>query len=82
MNFQGYIEEVRKKPEQERHKLVLIIAGGITLVILLMWLVNLKMTVFNGNSEETVAADKTESPFTLIKENFSNLIDSIKQSWQ
>ena len=72
MNLAEYIKNIRSKSERERHNFVVLVSAGITIIIFLMWLVNLKMTVLSGSNSDKAAS--TPSPFSIIQENVTKAV--------
>ncbi|MBX4209297.1 hypothetical protein KW799_01175 [Candidatus Parcubacteria bacterium] len=70
-----YLENLRKKPEPERRKAVLVMSIGITIVIALVWGAFLGMRMNAGDF--AIKSDPTKKGVPTIKETFSNIVDQI-----
>lgn len=76
MSFLDSVEKIRAKPEEEKRKIALMWALGITLFIFIVWLV---ATVHNVSSLSGApeAQSNTPSPFAQIGDSFSKVFDSM-----
>lgn len=70
----SYIQKIRAKPVKERQKLVYIIAGSVTLFIVLFWITLLKFDSFHSDKE--VAQKSEQGPFSVLMQNFSHIWSS------
>ena len=74
-----YLEKLRKKPEGERRKTVLLISLGITLTIALVWVISVSFRIggtdfsFKNKDSDKVSDDKIPS----LSETFSNFMDQV-----
>lgn len=74
-----YIDELRRKPEPARHRILLLASGGITLIIFLFWLVNFKFIGLDlGQITRRVEAVKEPTTATDLGAGFGRL----KNGWQ
>lgn len=73
-----YLEKLRRKPEAERRKTVLLISLGVTLIIALVWAVTLSFRLKGADfSIEDQNKSKTSNETPSLKETFSGFMDQV-----
>ncbi len=70
-----YLEQLRKKPEGQRRKAVLLISLCVTLLIALIWGVTLWLRIGSTDFSFQDQAPKTDVP--SLGQTFSNFMDQI-----
>lgn len=73
----SYIDKLRKKPEPERRKAVLVISVAITLCIAIVWGIGLSYRI-SHKGFDTEADASTET----LKETFSNFFDGVSKVFE
>ena len=71
------IENLRKKPENEKKKIVLWVSVGITLIIFIIWLF---VFINSIKKTEDKPITKDSSPLKDLKETFSHFLDKVSGS--
>jgi len=70
----SYLEELRRRPEHERRRVILVWTISITVLIVLLWLSTLKSSISAELQEESYA----KSPFGEIKKTIGGAWGKIK----
>jgi hypothetical protein len=70
-----YLEKLRRKPEAERKKIVLLMSLCITFIIALIWVTTLSFRV--GETDFSIKKEATNKEVPSLKETFSNFIDQV-----
>jgi hypothetical protein len=70
-----YLEQLRKKPEGERRKAVLLISLCVTLLIALVWGVTLWLRI--GNTDFSFQDTTPKNDVPSLGQTFSNFMDQI-----
>ncbi len=71
-----YIEQLRKKPIMARRRLAILLAVGLTAVIIVIWVSTLDFGGTGAQDTQTVSTDL--APFEEIKTSLSVFYDSVK----
>lgn len=72
-----YLERLRSRPESTRRRVLLAAASALTLVIFLLWLLNLK---YVGSLSQTAAPVPAAAP--QLETSFLTGWDRIRAGWQ
>ncbi|MDO8579651.1 MAG: hypothetical protein Q7R72_02145 [bacterium] len=74
-----YLEKLRKKPEGERRKTVLLISLGVTLIIALIWIITITSRIGSTNFslEDETGNEKIGEKVPSLTETFSNFMDQV-----
>lgn len=60
------LEKLRAKPDHIKRMISACVAGGITLVIILFWIVSLSVTTGPSSMADAASADIAASPFSTL----------------
>ncbi len=69
----GFIEQLQKRPEAERRTIALSLAGGITAVIFILWLMG--TTLYSSPPATEVTTEPEQGPFAALGEGLSSFWD-------
>ena len=73
MGFFETLEHIRKKPEAERYRLLLVIVGGAMVLVVAIWASTLDFS-------EKPAAESAPPPWEVLKKTFGAGLKDIKNS--
>ena len=59
--MKDYLNKLRERPEWERRRITNVLAIVGTVVVIIIWLINFKITVLSGKRIEADLADKSQS---------------------
>lgn len=69
----SYLDRVRTKPESTRHGLALLLAGVLTILILLGWLIFLRIDSTPAKVSESEQAGPVERLLAVVKTEAANI---------
>ncbi len=84
MSLTNWIESVRERSEGEKRRIAFYVAGSVTSLIFLVWLVAFSLT-FNGSKSSTGAVTlenvngNSSTPFSTVTRNFAAAFQAIGQ---
>ncbi|MEK7208699.1 MAG: hypothetical protein AAB677_00370 [Patescibacteria group bacterium] len=76
--FADYLDELRRRPEPARRRVLVLTAGSLTVVIFLVWLLNLKFLTSGGGQTANVGSVNSVETLERIKTGWQVLIKRLK----
>lgn len=77
-SFSRWIASVRQRPEHERERIILMLAGACTLLVFAVWLINFHLS----DTGAAAVTDATPSPITVFMNNAKSLFANMAQQFK